>query len=168
MIDFDYASPNYSERQLECDTILLHHTAGSHPGCTKWLSMKRSGVSAHYVITRWGTIYSLVPVGKKAWHAGRGAFDLNEDGTVSKDERDWNSRSIGIELESYAIVGFQYTDVQLTTLDAVVAYLIRTQGITSVLGHKEIAPERKVDPLNFDMDEYRERFSGWIKTLKKI
>ncbi len=167
MISLLHSSPNFSDRHSDIDTILLHHTAGSHPGCTAWLSDKRSGVSAHYVVTRKGKIYNLVPVIKKAWHAGRGAFDLNEDGTISADERNWNSRSIGIELESYDRVQFLYTDPQLVSLDALVVYLIRTEKTKHILGHKEIAPDRKVDPLNFDMPKYKERGEGWIKALQK-
>jgi N-acetylmuramoyl-L-alanine amidase len=168
LISLGYTSPNYSDRHSECDTILLHHTGGTHPGCTIWLCDKDSGVSAHYVITRKGIIYSLVPVEKKAWHAGRGAFDLNEDGTISASERDWNSRSIGIEIESYEAVDYEYPGPQLVALDALVLYLVRTKSIKNILGHKEIAPDRKIDPANFDMDFYRTRFKQWIKELQII
>jgi len=150
-----FRSPNFSSRYgTAIDTLIIHHTGGSFPGCAEWLSNPRSKASAHYIITRDGDVYNLVDETKKAWHAGRGAFDLNQDGTISNDERRFNARSIGIELESD---GKSYTDVQLDmlkalTLDIVIRHDIPTSHI---LGHKEIAPDRKWDPGNFDMDAFR-------------
>jgi N-acetylmuramoyl-L-alanine amidase len=48
-------------------------------------------VSSHYVIDDRGTVTSLVPESKRAWHAGRSVFGGRED---------VNSRSIGIELRN--------------------------------------------------------------------
>lgn len=119
--------------------------------------MAESEVSAHLIITRSGDVFGLVPFEKKAWHAGRGAFDLNQDGTISQAEKMWNDRSIGIELESYESVRFKYTQKQLYVLNGTVIFLMNYFDIPAdhIRGHKEIAPNRKVDPLNFYMNGYR-------------
>lgn len=152
-----YNSPNKSKRSHAIDSIILHHTAGSHPGCSVWLCDPEARASAHYVVTRQGDIYQLVPDYEKAWHAGRGAFDVNKDGTISAAERLWNDRSIGIELEAYS--PYTYPDVQIRACDELVYSLCMKYSINAnnILGHKEICVPagRKIDPENFDMGLYR-------------
>ena len=46
-------------------------------------------VSAHYLVEEDGTVFSLVPEDRRAWHAGAGYW---------RGERDINSRSVGVEL----------------------------------------------------------------------
>ena len=156
MIHHTHKSPNFSKRKMPIDSIILHHTGGKSPGCIIWLCDPESRVSAHYVVTREGSIYELVPVNKKAWHAGRGAFDLNKDGEISYDETRWNDRSIGIELEAFA-PDYEYPEHQMKNLDWLVKYLCVKHSIdpSRILGHKEIAPGRKIDPANFNMGLYR-------------
>ena len=158
-----YKSPNFSTRNMPIDSIIIHHTGGSFPGCAVWLSDPVSRVSAHYLITKQPQVFQLVADYNKAWHAGRGAFDVNEDGQISPVERMWNDRSIGIELEGINEDGYKYTTEQLHTLDRLVYDLCYEHRILSsmILGHKEISPGRKIDPLNFDMDEFRKS----IKTM---
>ena len=156
----DYSSPNFSVRKTQIDSIVVHHTAGSHPGCTIWLSDKESGVSAHYVITQEGAVYQLVEDHGRAWHAGRGAFDVNKDGKISQIERMWNDRSIGIELE--AVLPYSYSDEQLKSLDGLTSHLMLKHhiNVNMIFGHKEISPGRKFDPANFEMDDFREHIKG--------
>jgi len=152
-----YKSPNYSTRRIRIDSIIIHHTGGQFPGCAVWLSNPVSRVSAHYLINKEGAVFQLVADYDKAWHAGRGAFDANKDGEISPVEKMWNDRSIGIELEGYEKEGFKYTTEQLHILDRLIYDLCYEHHIKSnmILGHKEISPGRKIDPVNFDMDEFR-------------
>ncbi len=161
----DYSSPNFSVRKTQIDSIIIHHTGGSHPGCCVWLSDPESKVSAHYVIVNLtGVIFQLVEDHGRAWHAGRGAFDVNKDGKISQIERMWNDRSIGIELEAYP--PYKYSQIQLHSLDNLVYQLMLKHHISvnMIFGHKEISPGRKFDPAEFEMDDFREHMQGMMIT----
>lgn len=150
-----YRSPNKSSRRGEkISLVVVHSTEGRFPGCADWLCSLTSGVSAHYLITRDARIFSLVEETFSAWHAGRSAFDFNGDGRICEDERIINRRSIGIELEG---VGGDYTDEQLSALNELVEELVDRYWLRRerVVGHREIAPDRKTDPVGLDMDEFR-------------
>jgi N-acetylmuramoyl-L-alanine amidase len=137
----EYKSNNYSERHgVVIDTIVLHHTDGTMPGCAEWLCNPASKVSAHWLIEKDGTLHHLVEDVKCAWHA---------------DNQKWNRRSIGIELET-ALGNPETTTPQMLALWLLVFSLMQAYKVKreNVLGHKEIAPGRKTDP-GFDMDEYR-------------
>jgi AmpD protein len=95
-------------------------------------------VSAHLLIKRDGSCVQYVPFNKRAWHAGKSAYEGREQ---------CNDFSIGIELEGTELV--DYTDQQYVRLAEVVHVLLvaypklSTQRIT---GHSDIAPGRKTDP----------------------
>lgn len=98
-------------------------------------------VSAHYLIDEDGTIYRMVPESKRAWHAGVSFWD---------GITDINSASIGIELvnpgHSLGYSRFPLTQMQAVTQlcqDIAQRYDIRQDY---VLGHSDVAPERKQDP----------------------
>lgn len=158
-----FKSPNFSERRAEIDSIIVHHTGGLMPGCRNWLCDKQSHVSAHVLIDSTGQIYKLVGFYKRAWHAGRGAFDLDGDGKISPAEKMWNDRSIGIELE--AIEPYNYTNKQMDALYRVcynLFYEFPKIVPEHVLGHKEIAPDRKIDPANFSMELFRRKLKEML------
>lgn len=163
--NMSYKSPNWSVRKSKIDSIIIHHTAGLFPGCARWLCMEEAKVSAHVVITTDGAFYKLIEEHRRAWHAGRGAFDANKDGKISRAEKFWNDHSIGIELE--AVEPYNYTGVQLDALKRLVYYYIYeypTINLQQILGHKEIAPDRKIDPSNFDMEEFRSKIKHWVES----
>lgn len=95
-------------------------------------------VSAHLLIQRDGSCIQYVPFDKRAWHAGKSAYQGRER---------CNDFSIGIELEGTELV--DYTDQQYVQLATVICILLEaypklsTQRIT---GHSDIAPGRKNDP----------------------
>lgn len=95
-------------------------------------------VSAHILIKRDGSCVQYVPFNKRAWHAGKSAYEGREQ---------CNDFSIGIELEGTELV--DYTDQQYMRLAEAVHVLLvaypklSTQRIT---GHSDIAPGRKTDP----------------------
>ena len=95
-------------------------------------------VSAHLLIDRTGDIMQFVPFHKRAWHAGRSAFNGREN---------CNDFSIGIELEGTDDV--DYETAQYEALAQVITELQRawpSLAGANIRGHCHIAPERKTDP----------------------
>lgn len=147
-----YRSPNHGDRMgAAIDTIILHHTGGGLMSALRWLCSPEAKVSAHYVVAKSGEVFQLVALDRAAWHAGRSRWGY--DG-VAADGAGINRRSIGIELEGSG----EFTVKQLTSLYVLVTGLMLQFHIpvALVLGHKEIAPGRKVDPA-LDMNRFREK-----------
>jgi AmpD protein len=93
-------------------------------------------VSAHLLIRRDGECVQFVPFNKRAWHAGVSNFQRREN---------CNDFSIGIELEGSETM--DYCEVQYETLNKIIATLRKTYPkLTNIVGHSDIAPDRKTDP----------------------
>jgi AmpD protein len=105
-------------------------------------------VSAHLFIERDGTITQFAPFDARAWHAGASSFN----GVAN-----CNDYSIGIELEGCDNIA--YTDAQYEALVRVSGEIMRAYPeitLERVVGHNEIAPDRKTDPGEaFDWTRYR-------------
>lgn len=147
------SAPNGGRRTAPPEMIVIHDTAGLMPGCLETLMNPEGSVSCHYLITRDGQKYIIVDEMDIAYHAGVSRFDVNDDGDIEKAEENLNKRSIGIELET---IDGTYTREQLAALydlcvDLSLRYTIPTRLI---VGHREIAPGRKVDPA-LDMTMFR-------------
>lgn len=105
-------------------------------------------VSAHLLIRRDGQVIQFVPFQERAWHAGVSTLD---------GRTRVNDFSIGIELEGSDYAPFeeaQYRALVEVTRALQAAY----PGITPerIVGHAEIAPERKTDPgPYFNWERYR-------------
>jgi N-acetyl-anhydromuramoyl-L-alanine amidase len=106
-------------------------------------------VSSHLLIDRTGLITQFVPFNQRAWHAGVSLF---------KGKSNCNDFSIGLELEG--VDESPYTDQQyLALVNAAAEIIKRYPAITvdNIVGHSDIAPERKTDPgCAFDWDRFRE------------
>jgi AmpD protein len=95
-------------------------------------------VSAHAVIRRDGAITQYVPIGARAWHAGRSSYQGREA---------CNDFSVGIELEGADHV--PYAEPQYQSLSRLIAALCEaypTLSRSHVVGHSDVAPGRKSDP----------------------
>ncbi|MGF1643312.1 MAG: 1,6-anhydro-N-acetylmuramyl-L-alanine amidase AmpD [Thiotrichales bacterium] len=95
-------------------------------------------VSAHLLIRRDGFLLQYVPLNRRAWHAGRSCYAGRER---------CNDFSIGIELEGADTV--PYTAAQYDRLAALIVQLLDAYPTLSrqrIVGHCDIAPERKTDP----------------------
>lgn len=95
-------------------------------------------VSAHLLIRRDGEIVQFVDFDQRAWHAGTSQFQGRER---------CNDFSIGIELEGS--VNQPYTDQQYQQLADVSRLLLNAYPLLEqqrIVGHSDIAPERKTDP----------------------
>jgi len=135
-------SPNFDARRAPPDMIVLHYT-GMPSGAEALARMRdpQAKVSAHYLIEEDGRVFSLVAEERRAWHAGVSFW---------KDERDVNAVSIGIELVNPGHEwGYRaFPDAQIEVL---IALLDEVRGRWTIpdgriLGHSDVAPERKTDP----------------------
>jgi N-acetylmuramoyl-L-alanine amidase len=141
---FDRPSPNFDARPAKTptDTLVLHYTGmPSAAAALARLTDEAAKVSAHYLIDEDGTLYRLVDEDKRAWHAGRSSW---------RGESDINGRSIGIELVNPGHeFGYRpFSKPQMGCLIELCRDLVRRHPIepARVLGHSDVAPERKSDP----------------------
>jgi N-acetyl-anhydromuramyl-L-alanine amidase AmpD len=139
------ASPNYSMRPEDTtpSLIVLHSTGASYESAYNWLRNPDSRVSAHFLIGRDGTIVQLVPLEKTAWHAGVSSWKGKQQGNTV------NPFSIGIELEHIdKESGGDWPEAQIQAVTTLVNELRKRYDISAdnVVGHRDVAPKRKVDP----------------------
>ncbi|MCK5374528.1 MAG: N-acetylmuramoyl-L-alanine amidase [Alphaproteobacteria bacterium] len=120
--------------------ILLHYTGmETMEEAKERLSEPENEVSAHYLIDEDGTVYDLVPEDKRAWHAGVSYW---------KRESDINSVSIGIEIVNpgHEFGYCAFPEEQIYAVKCLCQEIQSRHDIKYVLGHSDVAPERKVDP----------------------
>ena len=102
-------------------------------------------VSAHFLIRRDGALIQFVPCRLRAWHAGASTW---------QGRGRCNDFSLGIELEGSDAAPFE--DVQYGRLAALTRTLRAAYPLRDIVGHCDIAPERKNDPgPHFDWARYR-------------
>ena len=95
-------------------------------------------VSAHFVVDRNGMITQFVPVSRRAWHAGESEWEGHDN---------CNDFSIGIEIigdEQKPFDNNQYRET--ARLCRVLMEAHPGIGAERIVGHADIAPERKWDP----------------------
>jgi N-acetylmuramoyl-L-alanine amidase len=137
-------SPNHECRgePARIDTLVLHYTGMQTAGETiERLCDSSARVSAHYVIEENGTIWRLVPDARRAFHAGRSCW---------AGESDLNAVSIGIEIVNPGHEwGYRpFPDEQMAAVERLSCALLSRFPIPPhrVVGHSDIAPDRKSDP----------------------
>jgi len=95
-------------------------------------------VSAHLFIDRRGRATQFVPFNERAWHAGVSSW---------RGRSGCNDFAVGIELEGTDQKN--YTSKQYARLHRVLSWLLERYprlGAETIVGHNEIAPDRKTDP----------------------
>ncbi|OZG72499.1 N-acetylmuramoyl-L-alanine amidase [Hahella sp. CCB-MM4] len=153
-------SPNYNQRPVgrNIDMVVVHNIslppgefggpyiedffqnqldASQHSYFRGISSME---VSAHLLIRRDGEIVQFVSFFDRAWHAGKSSWEGSDN---------CNDFSIGIELEGADDI--PYEQVQYQQLACVIRSLEHHfPSITDsrIVGHCDIAPDRKTDPGN--------------------
>lgn len=135
-----FPSPNHGERRggQRPELIVLHYTGMADAASARArLCDSEAEVSAHWLVHENGHAEALVPEDRRAWHAGAGAWQGRDD---------VNSRSIGIEIVNPGDRPFPAR--QMRGLEQLLAeIMIRWQiAATSVIGHSDMAPGRKIDP----------------------
>jgi hypothetical protein len=141
-----------AERLKATEFLALHALIAANSGATELqtFSVKAIkdifwfyGVSAHFIINRDGKISEFVPPTRLAFHAGKSKMPDPADGRESV-----NNFSIGIELIASDSSGF--TDKQYIALQSLILLLKSNFPIRNIVGHSDIAPGRKIDPIGFD------------------
>ena len=106
--------------------------AQSHPS---YASLRNLEVSSHFLIRRTGELIQFVPCVQRAWHAGVSCW---------RGRAQCNAFSIGIELEGCDTLAFE--EAQYEVLIALANSLYEAYPIQAMVGHSDIAPDRKTDP----------------------
>jgi len=162
-------SPNYNARpDGETPSLLVIHNISLPPGkysggyvekffCNQldcsldpfFEEIAELQVSSHFFIRRDGALVQFVSCSDRAWHAGVSQY---------KGREGCNDFSIGIELEGQD--DESYTDYQYATLSELTKAIRDEYPNISgdrIVGHSDIAPERKTDPGEaFDWVRYRD------------
>lgn len=156
-------SPNQNKRRYPVDMLVLHYTGMEDgPSALERMRDEKAQVSAHYMVDVDGVIYQLVPEDMRAWHAG--VSNWQGDG-------DLNSRSVGIEIVNgghnvkLSDGSLQpYSRVQIEAVIELSRAIIERHKIplNRVVGHSDIAPDRKDDPgEHFPWEEFAARGVGF-------
>lgn len=151
-VNFGIRKPNF---------VVIHHTAQTSLDQTiKTFTLARTGVSAHYVVSRDGKVVQMVNDYLRSQHAGLGKWG---------NDTDLNSSSIGIELDNNGSEA--YSEAQLNSLLGLLATLKKKYNIPAAnfIGHADLAPKRKPDPNNFPWKVLADRgFGLWYDQVLKM
>jgi N-acetylmuramoyl-L-alanine amidase len=143
----DLPSPNQDDRPAATpiDTLVLHYT-GMRSGAEAIARLRdpEARVSSHYVVETDGAIFRLVPEDRRAAHAGVSFWRGNTG---------LNGRSIGIEIVNLGHEwGYQpFPALQMAAVCELCLEILGRHPIPpqNVVGHSDIAPDRKQDPGEF-------------------
>ena len=130
----------------EVDTIIIHTSYDAlHPDDPYSIEgiieeFRPYGVAAHYIVGRDGRVVRTVREADVAYHAGVSKVPDGRTGV--------NYFSIGIEMVNDK--ESQLTDTQYEILNQLLEAFREKYEVKYILGHDEIAPDRKTDPWNFD------------------
>jgi N-acetylmuramoyl-L-alanine amidase len=137
-------SPNHESRGQppRIDMLVLHYTGmQSAEAALNRLCDPAARVSAHYVVEEDGAIWQLVPEARRAFHAGRSCWG---------GEHDLNFVSIGIEIVNPGHEwGYRaFPEEQMAAVEYLCRDILSRRPIPlhRVVGHSDIAPDRKTDP----------------------
>lgn len=180
-----HESPNKSGT-ITPGYLVIHYTAGrSAEGSISWLTNPNAKASAHLVISRDGQIAQLVPFNLKAWHAGESRWagrsgvngfsigiELDNPGVLQKRVRGWTN-AWGDPVDDANVIEaahknggpvrgwHDYGRSQLDTLRQVAIALVGEYRLVDIIGHDDVAPERKTDPgPAFPMESLRAALFG--------
>ena len=136
-------SPNFDARTAPPEILVLHYT-GMQTGeeaLDRLLDPNAPRVSSHYMVEEDGRIFRLVPEERRAWHAGVSYW---------KGDRNINGVSIGVEIVNPGHeFGYRaFPDAQIAAVIALIGDIRERWQIGNdrIVGHSDVAPERKDDP----------------------
>ena len=138
-------SPNFDSKKRtskKIKFIIFHYTGmKSELGAISRLTNAQSKVSCHYLIKNNGEIVKLIPDLYIAWHAGKSSW---------RSHNSLNKNSIGIEIvnSGHKFKYKKFSKNQISSLLKLSKFLIKKHGVDhkNILGHSDVAPERKKDP----------------------
>jgi N-acetylmuramoyl-L-alanine amidase len=140
-------SPNHGDRgeppnMRPINMLVLHYTGmRSAAAALDRLCDPEAQVSSHYLVDEDGTVWRLVPEPRRAFHAGVSCW---------QGEHDLNHVSIGVEIVNPGHEwGYRpFPDAQMTAVEMLCRDIVARHRIPPyrVVGHSDIAPDRKSDP----------------------
>jgi N-acetylmuramoyl-L-alanine amidase len=138
-------SPNFDlkKRSIKQIKFIIFHYTGmkKESDAINRLTNKQSEVSSHYLIKNNGEIVTLVPDLYIAWHAGISSW---------RNFKSLNKNSIGIEISNpgHKFNYKSFSKKQTISILRLSKFLIKKYKIDpkNILGHSDIAPNRKKDP----------------------
>ena len=165
-------SPNFElkKRKPEQIKFIIFHYTGmkKESEAIERLTSIKSKVSCHYLIKNNGEIVVMVPDLYEAWHAGVSSW---------KNFKSLNKNSIGIEVSNpgHEFNYNRFSKKQIQSIKKLSRFLIKKYKIDqkNILGHSDIAPNRKKDPGEKFPWKYLAKFriGNWnsltVKTLVK-
>jgi len=165
-------SPNFELKKRKPDQIkfiIFHYTGMKKESeAIERLTSIKSKVSCHYLIKNNGEIVVMVPDLYEAWHAGKSSW---------KNFKSLNKNSIGIEISNsgHELTYKRFSKKQIQSVKKLTQFLIKKYKIDqrNILGHSDIAPNRKKDPGEKFPWKYLAKFriGNWhslsVKTLVK-
>ena len=162
-------SPNFypvKRNKNQIKFIIFHYTGmKKESDSINRLTEIQSQVSSHYLIKNNGEIITLVPDLYMAWHAGTSSW---------KNYNLLNKNSIGVEISNpgHEFNYKKFSTKQINSLIRLSKYLIKRYNINpkNILGHSDIAPDRKKDPGEKFPWEYlaKNKISLWHNIERKI
>jgi N-acetylmuramoyl-L-alanine amidase len=140
-------SPNHDSRgeppnMRPIDMLVLHYTGmQSAAAALDRLCDPAARVSAHYLVEEDGTLWRLVPEARRAFHAGVSCW---------QGVSGLNLVSIGVEIVNPGHEwGYRpFPEPQMAAVEALCRDILSRHRIPPfrVVGHSDIAPDRKADP----------------------
>lgn len=148
--------------------LVIHFTSGAsaQSSIDFWKSPAAKGASAHIVIDRDGTIYQCRPfnvtcghAGKSRWHDKRATYNgLNTCSIGIELANAGDDEKLALRQSHLPLVSARhknggpvkkweaYPVAQLNACEEVAKALVQRYKLDDVIGHEDIAPERKNDP----------------------
>lgn len=151
--------------------LVFHYTAGqSAEASVEWLTNPLAKASAHLVVGRDGSVTQLAPFTTKTWHAGVSHWDgltgMNQYSIGIEMDNAGPLTSVGSNLKAWfgktypksqAIQATHkleaeprwwhaYSEQQIAVASELAILLVNHYGLKDIIGHEDIAPERKRDP----------------------
>jgi len=151
--------------------LVFHYTAGkSATSSIDWLTNPEAKASAHLVLGRDGSICQLAPFNVKTWHAGishwEGLSGLNSSSIGIEMDNAGPLKKVGDKYQAWFGTLYAedqviyakhklddeprwwhaYTEVQIQRALELAQLLVRHYDLKDVVGHEDIAPDRKRDP----------------------
>lgn len=140
-------SPNYWQGRngMDVEGIVYHATAG--PNAAQWFANPASQVSAHFVISKDGSLVQTVAVEDSAWHAG-----IVTPNSIYANRPNPNYWTIGIEHERDVTNTSPITEAQIITSSKLTAWLRKQYPKAVPILHETIDVGRVCPGPNFPLD----------------
>jgi|TARA_B110000037_G_scaffold207724_1_gene254987 N-acetylmuramoyl-L-alanine amidase len=160
-------SPNFNPKKRtskQIKFIIFHYTGMKKESeAINKLTNIQSEVSCHYLIKNTGEIVKIVPDLYIAWHAGKSSW---------KNHKSLNQNSVGIEITNpgHEFGYKKFSKKQVSSILRLTRFLMKKYKISSesILGHSDIAPQRKKDPgEKFPWEYFSKKGIGVWHTLRK-